>query len=135
MVYLVNFIIRVRSGADGAKASVEWLDRRINRSSSSSLTGQPNAVETRDVPASCRQRGAVSAGRWRRRRRGVAIDTDGSRREDQSAGLAASMVGGLHQRQGYHGRGHLTCCLSPAVLHLQHGLLAVVFVVNYVTVP
>lgn len=74
-------LLHAYSGVD-VEATVERLDGRVD-ATSSSHAGQPNAVEVGDPPASCRQWGIVSAGRWRCR--GVAVVTDCGRREDQNA--------------------------------------------------
>ena len=118
----------VNAGTDGVEATAERLEGSINRTGSS-YACESGSVEARQLPSSCRQCRVVGARRWGRRATSHDV-ADDCRGDGQSTRLAINMVGGLHQRQGCHGRGHLARCLSAAVLHLQHDLLAVVSVVN-----
>jgi len=92
--------------ADGAEAAEERMDGRVDAAGSSA------ARESSDVA------------------RGGADPGDDRRRDGETAGLAAGLVGRVLQRQGGHGRGHLARRLSADVSRLQRHLLAVVSDVN-----
>jgi len=118
--------------ADGAEAAEERMDGRVDAAGSSAAR-ESSDVESGRFPSSWRRRRIVDVGQRgtaAAAARDVADPGDDRRRDGETAGLAAGLVGRVLQRQGGHGRGHLARRLSADVSRLQRHLLAVVSDVN-----